>query len=368
MNAYRLYQHLTTDGVKVDLAHGIPGHPKLDLYDKQFFISDISVNTPAKLVKFLVASQKWLRRNARHYDIFHGINIFESTITPATIAHSLGLPTFVKPSNHHSGFAGSRGFRRLFLLPQLRRIRAKQLDGIISISSEISEEMAQYGIQSERNFQIPNGVNTNLFRPPSEREKTCLLEDNGLVGKKVILFVGEIGERKRPHWIVNAIANSEPEARSKAALIIVGPSKEPEYLTALKNQSSQLSEADIRFIDFTSDIRKYYKLADFFILPSKGEGMSNAMLEALASGLPVISSRVSGSGDVIQNGENGYIIDSQDELTKLINEILNDDIHINGQKCIDSIAERFSIESVAQRHKNIFMSHIAKRTLKLSTI
>lgn len=75
----------------------------------------------------------------------------------------------------------------------------------------------------------------------------------------------------------------------------------------------------------SDDVRKYYQVADIFCLPSHWEGLANALLEAMAAGLPVVTTNVSGHPEVIDHGDTGYLIEvgDVDTLTRHLNELIN---------------------------------------------
>ena len=105
-----------------------------------------------------------------------------------------------------------------------------------------------------------------------------------------------------------------------------------------------------------SELPGVYRLADVFVLPSADEGMPNVVLEAMASGLPVIATKISGNEELVKDGENGYLVPSgdaralADKLEFLINnKNLSGEL---GKKSLE-IAGKYSWESVARQYLNL---------------
>lgn len=360
MNAYRMYAHANLENVTVDLAHGFPGQAEHAPFSNTFLISDLANGGPLSLLRFLVRSRRWLRRHAADYDIFHGINVFENTIEPAHWASRFGLTTFVSPQNHGSGLASARGLRQCLRLPERRRKLVKSLDGVIAISSDIEDELLEYGIKPERLHFIPNGIDRERFRPAIAGEKEDLRKFLGWDPSVIVmLFVGGLSNRKRPDWMFR-ISELAAKRGHQIHSVFVGPEREAGVLNELKKKAADATHLpEARFYGHTERVEDFYRAADIFCLPSQNEGMSVAMLEAMASGLPTLTCRISGATDVIQSGKNGFLIDSPQEGADCIDKLCND------RMLWDEIAtaarlrtELFSLDTTWQLHERMFRNSI----------
>lgn len=119
----------------------------------------------------------------------------------------------------------------------------------------------------------------------------------------VLLSVGELNKNKNHQIIIRALAKLH---RPNVKYIVVGQGALKGYLVNLAKELGV--EKQVIFLGFREDVAEIYKVADIFVFPSKREGLSVALMEALASGLPVVASDIRGNEDVICIGENGELV------------------------------------------------------------
>ncbi len=182
----------------------------------------------------------------------------------------------------------------------------------IVVSNSIKlKELALYSNPKQKIEIIYNGIDTNKFYPTEKNNSK----------KEFIVTPGasRITDRKGLQYLIKAIAelvSQYPQIKLK----IMGEGNARKYL---EEQVAQLNIAtQVKFLgriprDKTA---KYYQEASVFVLPSLNEGMSNAMLEALASGLPIIATDTGGTQELVEDKKNGYIIkmkNSQDIVQKI---------------------------------------------------
>ena len=164
---------------------------------------------------------------------------------------------------------------------------------------------------------VPNGLDTERFKP---LEKNMLLaEALGLVDEKkkeernfVIGFVGELREKKGMATLLSGYAQLAKTI--PASLLIVGEVREGEDKKAFEEFQIANPQLHITVTGHVShkDLPAYYSLMDVFVHPSLRDGMPNAVLEAMACGVPVIATPVGGILDILKDGENGYYVDVHD--------------------------------------------------------
>ncbi|HND49813.1 MAG TPA: glycosyltransferase family 4 protein [Anaerolineales bacterium] len=164
---------------------------------------------------------------------------------------------------------------------------------------------------------IPNGIDTERFKPMEKN--SVLAEALGLVDEKkkderkfVIGFAGELREKKGLATLISGYAQAAKTM--PVSLLIVGEVREGEdkkYFEEFKSNNPQLSITVTGHVPH-KDLPAYYSLMDVFVHPSLRDGMPNAVLEAMACGVPVIATPVGGVLDVLNDGVNGFLVDVND--------------------------------------------------------
>jgi glycosyltransferase involved in cell wall biosynthesis len=218
----------------------------------------------------------------------------------------------------------------------------------------------------DRLKQIPNGVDTNRFHPVKAEEKAELRDQLGLPGKmKLILFVGHFSLEKSPNIFLEGWMQHVAEKFPDTGIIYIGSNNLDHYEVDadLVRDMQKITESYLNkrvfFIERTHEIEKYFQAVDMFVLPSLREGLPNALLEAMACGLPVITSRLEGVTDwIVEDGKNGLLLKSVigDDLGKALISMLKDEIqaHLLGLKARETVLERFSMEKVAEEYLELY--------------
>lgn len=160
----------------------------------------------------------------------------------------------------------------------------------------------ELGIHTDQSHFLPNVVDTSHFVPEKrpEGEETRLLTVSRLIQSKRLDKFIQLVARLR----------EETSLRARATIVGSGPMR-----TSLENMAGSLNLTPdaVEFKGEVADPVGEYRKADIFVFFSEGEGMPNVVLEAGASGLPVVSSNVGGIPEMILEGETGFLLDSDDE-------------------------------------------------------
>jgi glycosyltransferase involved in cell wall biosynthesis len=185
-------------------------------------------------------------------------------------------------------------------------------DKVIVVNSEVEQLLSEMGIPEQRVIRIPNSVDTDNFRPPSAEEKLAVRRRLGLsVYKAVLLYVGRLDPIKGVDVLLRAWALVPEHLRAHSQLVLVGDGAERENLLHLANSLNM--QESVSLTGLQQAVRDYYWASDVFVLPSRTEGMSNSMVEAMACGLPVVASNVGGALDLVQADGNGLLFESEDQ-------------------------------------------------------
>lgn len=193
------------------------------------------------------------------------------------------------------------------------------------------ELMQKLRLPKERFMVIPNAIDTEEFNFEMDRGKKraelSLASDD-----IVITCVSKLRRGKGHKYLLEAFEQlrhyserlQKSHTNRRFKLLIVGDGEQKEIL--LKQIESYKSKSNILFIGNRNDVKELLRISDIFILPTLGEGMSNALLEAMASGLPVITTDIPENNELIKNGKTGILvpIKDSDSLAKSIEDLLSD--------------------------------------------
>ena len=206
----------------------------------------------------------------------------------------------------------------LFLDPKLM----KRVRKVIALNKSAQHKFISVSdIDNSRVVVIPNGVDTQFFRPDMQSGENVRIK-HGLVGRSIILYVGRLARLKGVDYLLKAVDMLVNQSGQRnAAFVLVGspsfdateqPIDIPEALGFIKRYNLQdhvLLTGSLHY----KEVREWYQACDIFVLPSLAEGDPLVTLEAMASGLPIIGTRVGGIPNQIRDGWNGFLIEPGDE-------------------------------------------------------
>lgn len=217
-----------------------------------------------------------------------------------------------------------------------------------------AEMLRPSGGAGRRTDVIPSGVDTDRFAPGRDRAaaKTRL----GLSPATVVVgTVGRLESRKGTDTLLAAIAAVRAE-RPDVALVVVG---EGPLRAELATRAEQLGLASaVQFLGDRADVDEVLAALDVFVLPSRTEGMSNALLEAMAMALPVVATAVGGTPEVIADGRSGLLVpaDVPATMAAAIGRVLAD--HTRGRALGEAaravVEERYGARSMVRRLEGIY--------------
>ncbi|MDL1969668.1 MAG: glycosyltransferase family 4 protein [Candidatus Desulfofervidaceae bacterium] len=193
-----------------------------------------------------------------------------------------------------------------------------------------------------------NGVNLEKFSPVGEEQKFHLRAELGIPDGKIILFAGSGFERKGLIFLIKAMKLLPEDFK----LVVLGKDKHLKHFQKLVYKLSL--EKKILFLGVRKDIVRFYQMADVFVLPTIYDPFANVCLEAMACGLPVITTAANGVAEVIEQEKDGFVLDfpiDEKRLAFLIKETV-----ANKNKMAQNArkkAENFSLEKAIAKIVNI---------------
>ncbi len=284
----------------------------------------------------------------RHrYDITHSHgNIVGSDVITAHSCHIAGLRVADSPFNF-----GLADKVRLWI--EQKNYGGRRFKKIIAVSEGVKRELMQeYNLRSSEIIVIPNGVDLERFNTVNAMERKHLIRRQlGFADDDfVLIFVANEFKRKGLSFAIDAFSHLKEK---RARLLVVGDDRMAEF--GRKVQQEGLSQ-QVRFTGGVNNIRDYYAASDAFIFPTSYEAFSLATLEAAASGLPLLTTKVNGTEELIEKGVNGLFVEQDGgDIAEKVETLMSDATLRNtmGANARRS-AERYSWDSIARRTIEVY--------------
>ncbi len=282
-----------------------------------------------------------------HFDVIHAFFSVPCGFMAWRLSKRYGIPYIVSlrgadVPGYSERFAGLY----VFLRPLIRNIW-KHAARVIANSKGLRLLALQTNTR-QRIDMIPNGIDTTEFKPDATREVDGIFR---------ILCVSRITPRKGIRYLIEGFDLLKKRDPSKMELWIIGEGDESPELRKLV-QDLGLHQS-VKFFGRMAHekLTSFYGLADVFVLPSLNEGMSNTMLEALASGLPIVATVTGGTEELVSDGENGLYIEKESpaDIALKLEIILTDEgLRKKMGEASRVRAEQMSWGSVAKQYVELY--------------
>jgi glycosyltransferase involved in cell wall biosynthesis len=291
---------------------------------------------------------RYFVKNRSNYDILHSHMCFGHAVVATVAARWLRKKSLIKIAcagefGDFSVFSKFKAFRWALRI-------LWQTDAMVAISSEVRDELIEWGFSTDRVFHIPNGVDTNCFKrdhPFPNREKIRFI------------LVGRLTPQKGIDVALEAVKMLVNRGMGDRIHLSIYGWKYPEWdYGAMARDLGVNSYVD--FLPYSDSIKEVYHGTHCLILPSRGEGLSNVLLEAMSMELPCIASHVSGTVDVIEHDKSGILVSpgSAEALADAM-QLTMDNCEFAqtlGQNARARVLEQFSLDAVAQRYSQLYQS------------
>lgn len=262
-----------------------------------------------------------------------------------------------------SGPDGDVAEARRLPLGGLRPRLLKRLAAMVTLNAEMEAELRAYGLVHIPTRRIPNGVDLETYHPADMAERTVVRQRLGVDEDRVIaIYAGRLTAQKRVDLLLRAWAALPGRRRLQSLLLILGHGPQAAELAGLARALGV--SRTVRFLGAVDDVAPFLPAADLFVLPSRAEGMSNALLEAMACGLPVVASDVGGTRDVLGHEEGGRLVppEDPDALTAAMGTVASDPgLRQRLGRAARERAMAFDIEAIVDRYLDLYESLRAGR-------
>jgi glycosyltransferase involved in cell wall biosynthesis len=298
-------------------------------------------------LKTVVSIRRYLKK--QKVDIVHSHG-YKSNLY--ALAASLGKKTSRITTCHN--WLGESPKMRLYA--HLDKFFLNRFDKVIAVSDALKQEILKYNIAPTKVLTIYNGIDIHRF--DNHKKTQSIKKEFGInEGWKIIGAVGRVSEEKGLIHLANAAEIVIKENR-QVLFLIVGDGPLKEYLEKKCNPEHMI------FTGIRNDVPDMYRCMDIFVLPSLKEGLPMVLLEAMASRLPVVATRVGAIPSVVKDGETGLLIEpgNEEEIERALLHLLNNQALAKsiGQKGYRHVKKHFSSETMARAYLNVYRDLINK--------
>jgi sugar transferase (PEP-CTERM/EpsH1 system associated) len=336
-------------------------------FTERIVVPDVDYVALGKRPGHLVREYPALLREFKrlHPAVVHTRNL--AALEAVVPAWAAGVPVRIH-GEHGWDISDPAGRRRRYRL--VRKLYRPFVDRYIALSRHLAEYLErQIGVPDAALSQIYNGVDTDRFYPSIGRSTIagCPFQapDQWLIGS-----VGRLESIKDPLNLVRAFIRARamhPVAAQRMRLVIAGDG-------ALRREAESMLEA-AHARDFVwlagerDEVPQFMRGLDCFVLPSLAEGVSNTILEAMASRLPVVATRVGGNAELIESGMTGTLVPSAnpDALASAILGYFDDrtTAHRHAKAAQRVVATRFSLTAMVAAYDRVYERTLAAADIGL---
>jgi len=307
---------------------------------------------PAATLAYVALAARAVASLGERVSILHAHQLL-SPASAALVASGLRRTAFVVTA-HASGTVGDvASLERQGPLGRARLLALRaRAAAFVAVSAPIRAELAHAGVPPERIRSIPNGVDTRRFAPAAPAERPRLRRALALPPVPLLVYAGRLAPEKGVDLLLDAWADARRRG-CLGVLCIVGDGPERTALERRARDHGVLGA--VRFAGPTADVLPWLRAADAFVLPSRQEGLSVALLEAMACGLAVVATDVGGTR-AAADGAAVLVPPAALALSAAIQGVLDEPGRALalGEAARRRALERFGILHIARRHLDLY--------------
>ncbi len=301
-------------------------------------------------IMLMISFSYFIMRNRKKYAYVH-VHITK------LLAASLGilkpwhrLPVISKISGHAEFSGGVLDKRRKYnVVYRIMVYYIRKLDYIHAISEYTRKVLLDNGFSDHQIVQIPNAVEAAKYTTSDYSS-----DPHGILR---VGFCGRVEKVKGLDVLVAAYNELEAHVSNNMQVLIAGDGR---FIETIKNlvEASELTK-NIKFLGRIDDVPAFLKQLDIYVQPSYAEGLSNALLEAMSVGLPVIASNISGNVDLVDDDVSGLLFEPGNSaaLAEKLQELASDKARriTMGKKAREKILNHYSTDSVSERLIKLYL-------------
>lgn len=248
----------------------------------------------------------------------------------------------------------------------VRRAYRPFVSRYVALSKHIERYLqASVGVPAERIVHICNGVDTQRFRPAAAGRAPIAGAPFTDPGLWLVGTVGRLAAVKDQVTLAKAFVRArelDSEARARMRLVIAGDGPEREAVASVLREGGALD--DTWLAGNRNDVDALLRGLDVFVLPSLAEGISNTILEAMATGLPIVATQVGGNGELVDDGVTGRLIPAA-QPEHMADALLDDfrdprQAARFGRAARQAAERRFSIDKMVADYCNVYRGELAR--------
>lgn len=243
----------------------------------------------------------------------------------------------------------------------ISRLIESWFDKIIVVSDRVEDALLKKeGVDRRRIIKIYNGVDSQIFRPPEPQEAACARRSLGLTPSDFVVGMVANFRPEKDHEALFAGALKAKPSIPELKLLLVGGGPLFERYRARYDRPAR-GDLDVIFTGSVHDVQRHlYAMDVACLIPKANEGFSNAILEKMATGLPLIVSDIGGNAEAVTDGRNGFVI-APNDIDALRQALIF--LHANpckranmGRESRQRVEQEFSLELMWSRHEKLYRS------------
>ncbi|MBA7507586.1 N-acetyl-alpha-D-glucosaminyl L-malate synthase [subsurface metagenome] len=341
---YNIAKNLVTRGHEVRVITSLDESLSKETIEDGFHIHRIS----QQKLRFIGVISLWVK-------IFWLLKKINPDIVHAQ-SIGMGMPAFLAKKLLRKPYVvwgrGSEVYLPWLYKKPVSKLVLKSATAVIALTEDMKGEIQK--ICNREVSVIPNGIDLDRFQDLNPRTIREGLKVNS--DERLILFVGGLKPTKGLEYLIQAMS-SISQSEMKMKLLLVGQGEERDRLEQLAKNLGLSSY--VKFVGEVpyKEVPEYMAASDVFVLPSLSEGFPNVILEAMASGMPIVATRVGGLAEIIKDGDNGFLVEpgNPQQLAEKVLLILKDkELRERISRNNKEAAKEYSWEGIVDRLEKVY--------------